>query len=235
MNILKLLAFLMLIHITSIRAQSFSYIDFTQFREGDLLFQDLDCGDLCDAIEKVTQGHQGLNVSHVGMVVKYKDSLWVIEAYSKKVALTSLPDFMGRIVNSDGDPKVFAGRLKSGFGNLARKASEESKTYLGVPYDDSLSSGLDKIYCSELIYYTYKFANKNIEVFPLQPMTFKDPDTGLILPIWENYFSEMNMKVPENELGCNPAGISRSDKLDIFFSFGDFLKSEKEKRKENQY
>ncbi|MFN5208124.1 MAG: YiiX/YebB-like N1pC/P60 family cysteine hydrolase [Bacteroidota bacterium] len=234
MNILKLPALLLLIYSTCIRAQNFSYIDFSQFKEGDLLFQDLDCGELCDAIEKVTQGHQGLNVSHVGMVVKHKDSLWVIEAYSKKVALISLPDFMGRTVNSDGDPKVFGGRLRSGYGNLARKASEESKIYLGLPYDDSFASGLDKIYCSELIYYTYKFANKNIEVFPLQPMTFKDPDTGVTLPAWENYFSELKMKVPENELGCNPAGISRSDKLDIFFSFGDFLKSEKEKRKENE-
>ncbi len=234
MNIIRLLLSLLLLSSFCTRAQNFSYIDFSQFREGDLLFQDLDCGDLCDAIEKVTQGHQGLNVSHVGMVVKHKDSLWVIEAYSKKVELISLPDFMNRNVNADGDPKVFAGRLRSGYGNLARKASEESKVYLGVPYDDSFSSGLNKIYCSELIYYSYKFANKNIEVFPMQPMTFKDPESGNTLSVWENYFRELQMKVPENELGCNPAGISKSDKLDIFFSFGDFLKSEKERRKENE-
>lgn len=234
MNILRFALLLLLSSSIFTRAQNLSFIDFSQFREGDLLFQDLDCGELCDAIEKVTQGHQGLNVSHVGMVVKHKDSLWVIEAYSKKVGLTSLPDFMKRTLNTDGDPKVFAGRLRSGYGNLAKKAAEEAMIYLGVPYDDSFSSGLDKIYCSELIYYTYKFANKNTEVFALQPMTFKDPDTGEIHPAWEKYFSELKMKVPENELGCNPAGISRSEKLDIFFSFGDFLKSEKEKRRESE-
>ncbi|MHC4724324.1 MAG: hypothetical protein ACYS9V_08765 [Planctomycetota bacterium] len=37
-------------------------------KEGDLLFQDLDCGPLCDAIEKVTTGYQGSNFSHVGIL-----------------------------------------------------------------------------------------------------------------------------------------------------------------------
>jgi len=37
---------------------------------GDLLFQDLDCGPLCDAIEKVTTGYQGANFSHVGIVAR---------------------------------------------------------------------------------------------------------------------------------------------------------------------
>ena len=36
----------------------------TTLKEGDLLFQDLNCGELCDAIETVTQGVDGKDFSH---------------------------------------------------------------------------------------------------------------------------------------------------------------------------
>ena len=41
-----------------------------QLRPGDLLFQDLDAGPLCDAIEKVTTGYRGANLTHVGVVAE---------------------------------------------------------------------------------------------------------------------------------------------------------------------
>ena len=36
-----------------------------ELTNGDLLFQDLDCGPFCDAIEKVTEGYRGAQLSHV--------------------------------------------------------------------------------------------------------------------------------------------------------------------------
>ena len=51
-------------------------LDPKNFRTGDLLFQDIDCGGLCDAIEKVTAGVKGYHFSHVGLVYK---KLWHLE------------------------------------------------------------------------------------------------------------------------------------------------------------
>ena len=52
-----------------------------ELREGDLLFQNLNCGELCEAIEAVTTGVDGKDFSHCALVVKINDSLKVIEAF----------------------------------------------------------------------------------------------------------------------------------------------------------
>ena len=39
-------------------------------QEGDLLFQDFNCGDLCNTIEAVTEGFNGKGFSHCAIVVK---------------------------------------------------------------------------------------------------------------------------------------------------------------------
>ena len=44
-----------------------------QLQKGDFLFQDLDSSPLCDAIELVTPGYKGANLSHIGMVVELGD------------------------------------------------------------------------------------------------------------------------------------------------------------------
>ena len=59
--------------------------DESGLKAGDLLFQDLDCGPMCDAIEAVTEGAQGKDFSHCAMVVKVQDSLKVLEAMGKGV------------------------------------------------------------------------------------------------------------------------------------------------------
>ena len=43
-----------------------------EFKAGDLIFQDLQCGPLCDAINAVTKGYQGKDFSHVAIVVNYQ-------------------------------------------------------------------------------------------------------------------------------------------------------------------
>ncbi|MFZ4612225.1 MAG: YiiX/YebB-like N1pC/P60 family cysteine hydrolase [Bacteroidia bacterium] len=202
--------------------------DFSLFKEGDLLFQDIDCGPLCDAIEGVTQGHQGIDISHMGILVKKDDSLWVCEAIDKVVHLTSIPDFMKRTSNSDGDPKVIGARLIDGYSSLAKKAAKEAIKYLGTTYDSKFSDGDVSLYCSELVYYSFKNANGGKDFFKLEPMTFNSPETGKILEEWKKYFNELNIPVPEGMLGCNPAAYSKSDKLDIIYDSGDFIIKEKE-------
>ena len=65
-------------------------------QEGDLLFQDLDCGPLCDAIEAVTVGAKGNKYSHCALAIRKNDSIKVIEAIGSAVTVTDLNAFLGR-------------------------------------------------------------------------------------------------------------------------------------------
>ncbi len=190
-----------------------------KFRNGDLLFQDLDCGGLCDAIEAVTTSAQGRHFSHLGLVIIKDDSVLVIEAIGKDVHTTSLQKFAHRQLNAAGNPKITVGRLKKRYLKLNDKALRFAMKQLHKPYDDPFLYNNGKYYCSELIYGAYKYANGGKPFFPLTPMTFNDPATGKPFPAWAAYYNALKISIPEGQPGCNPGSISTSDKIEIIASF----------------
>jgi uncharacterized protein YycO len=193
-----------------------------QLKPGDLLFQDSDCGPFCEAIEKVTSGVGGAKFSHVGMVVTdSQGELVVIEAVTAGVVTTPLDSFFSRSFDAEQKYKVVVGRLKDAQQHLIPKAIEFSKTLLGKPYDKVFDINNDAYYCSELVYEAFKYANNGEPIFQLQKMTYLDPDTGGIFPIWDSYFQELGVSVPEGEPGLNPGGMSLSDHLTIVHFYGN--------------
>jgi hypothetical protein len=46
-------------------------------------------------------------------------------------------------------------------------------------------------------------------------MTYKDPDTGELFPIWEAYFEKLGIPVPEGQPGLNPGGMSLEPVLEM--------------------
>lgn len=186
------------------------------FQVGDILFQDLDCGGPCDAIEAVTQGVDGWNFSHCGIVVEKEGELQVIEAYG---AVQSVPIdiFLQRYLDSTGNPKVVIGRPKDP--TIATESAKLAFSYLGKGYDDAFQLNDDEYYCSELVYECFKKANNNQEYFPLNVMTFKAPNTDTTMPEWITYYEEINQPIPEGEMGINPGAISRSKQLQIIYPY----------------
>lgn len=185
---------------------------------GDLLFQDLDCGAFCDAIEKVTRGFDNKNFSHVGIVYVEDTSVFVIEAGSKGVVKTALKTFLNRSLDTLQRPKVITGRLKDKYRILIPSAISKSLSLLGKTYDDYFDIKNDQYYCSELVYVSFTDSTAK-PIFSLNPMTFIDPDTHKTFPAWIQYFKELGITVPEGKPGLNPGGISRSDKIEIVYSY----------------
>lgn len=196
---------------------------------GDLLFQDLDCGALCDAIERVTPGWRGYEVTHVGMVVLEPRGLagvlQVIEAIGADVHITPLDQFLARTSDSKGQPKVFVGRLWESEA-LSHWAETFARAYLGRPYDSLFAPNDESLYCSELVSLAYNAANelahgpKASLLFPPVAMTFTDPTTRQIFPPWQQYYDDLKLPVPEGEAGSNPGALSLSPALRIVGKMG---------------
>jgi len=185
---------------------------------GDLLFMDLDCGEFCQAIKKVTYGVDGTFPSHIGVVWIQNNKSYVIEADTKGVVRTRLDSFMSRSVDAKGHPKIMVGRLKEEYRNEIPQAINRMLTLIGKPYDFAFDIDNDSYYCSELVYKGFQ-DKVGHPIFKLEPMTFNDPDTKAIFPIWEDYFKKLNISVPEGKPGLNPGSISRSDKIEIVYKY----------------
>lgn len=197
--------------------------DYSKFllKEGDILFQDSDCGPFCESIEKVTFGIHGSKFSHVGLVTQKDDGDFIIlEAITDGVVETPLDIFFARSFDEDDNSKVVVGRMKDKHKNLIPQAIDYARTKLGKAYDDVFDITNDKYYCSELIYESFKYANKETPVFQLQKMTYVDPETNKTFPIWADYFKKLNVPIPENKPGLNPGGMSKSDFIDIVHFYG---------------
>ncbi|WP_321321294.1 YiiX/YebB-like N1pC/P60 family cysteine hydrolase [Labilibaculum sp.] len=188
--------------------------------KGDLLFQDLDSDSISDAIESVTGGEEHLSFSHVGIVdVNSNGDTLVLEAISKGVTYTKLNIFLKRSTTADQKPKVEVGRLKPEFSALINKALDAGKQLIGKPYDDIYIMGDSTYYCSELIYEIFSDTQDSIEVFQLNPMTFKDSKTGNFLPFWVEYYKKLGVDIPEGKPGLNPNGMHGSPNIEIVFSY----------------
>ncbi len=190
-------------------------------KPGDILFQDADCGDFCLAITKVTSGFEGARLSHVGIVDFFENQWMVIEATGKGVVATPLETFLNQSIDKDGNPKVISGRVINQFQPLIGTALEYCRNQIGKPYDWAFEFNNDSYYCSELIYFAFKEAMGGKEFFKSAPMTFIDPDSGLVFSVWEDYFKELKIPVPEGNAGCNPGGLSKSPMIQIVHVFGN--------------
>ncbi len=169
----------------------------------------MNCGPLCEAINEVTEGYQGKDFSHLGMIYIQNDSIYVIEAGGKEVKKTPYETF--KTYTSE---EMFVGRLKSKYQKYIPEAIAFSLQQIGVPYDEEYLYDNGKYYCSELIYDAFLHSYKK-PLFDLVPMTFKSPKSNEYFKVWETYYQNLKMEIPEGQLGCNPGGISTSNKLKI--------------------
>ncbi len=190
-----------------------------QIKKGDLLFQDLDCGPVCDAIESVTHGIDGADLSHVAIVSRIeKGKVYVVEAFSEGVEEVKFDDFVSRAYDKHHNPKILVGRVKLDQ-KLIDAAVGRAMALIGHKYDPAFDISDNRYYCSELLYEAFRDADSK-PIFELNPMTFIDPKTQKTSEAWIKYFKDINTKIPEGGMGLNPGSISRSKYVDIVYSYG---------------
>lgn len=122
-------------------------------REGDLIFQQSQSSQ-SEAIRQAT----GSAWTHVGVVVRSKAKLRVLEAAGKGVAETSLEDFVAR----SRDGRIAVLRLKGARERFTPEAMRRFEASLkgdtGKRYDGLFEWSDERIYCSELVWRAYEKA-----------------------------------------------------------------------------
>ena len=117
-------------------------------QNGDILFQDLDSSELCTAIESVTNGYKQSDLSHMGLVIKKNEEIFVIEAIPPKVILTPIDTFLSRSRDYSGKPKVLVGRLKAKYKHLIDKSINYCLSKVGCDYDKEFIFENSSFYCA---------------------------------------------------------------------------------------
>ena len=182
-----------------------------RLHSGDLLFQAGKNTEMTGAITAATGEEGPLNFSHVGIAVTGNGADSVLEATTDGgVRLTLLEEFLGRSAQIGGRPAVVAMRLKDTAGIAA--AVRRARCLLGVPYDYSYRPGREKLYCSELVWESYR-AEDGSPLFTARPMNFRAAD-GTLPQFWADLFDRLGEPVPEGLPGTNPNDMAREELLE---------------------
>lgn len=177
-------------------------------RNGDILLVSSTENGLSKAINDVTQTEKKTNYSHIALLEVKNHAFWVIHAGTKNGSeRIPLDSFLLNTGKNNESVDVY--RLKEAYQHAIPNAIKTAKTWLGKPYNYSYVLSDEKLYCSDLI--QRSFAKDNL--FQLYPMTFIDPETGVISSFWKTFYKDQGIEVPEGMPGCNPNQFAESDKL----------------------
>jgi hypothetical protein len=180
-------------------------------RPGDLIFLDLDCGETCEAVARVTAeqlGVAGPALSHVALIVAGGAQPRAVEAWPRDgVVERPVAEIVARVRGGEGQPRGFwLGRLRPEHRALGQAAAAAARRYLGRPYDDLFLPDEGRLYCAELV--LRAFARAGGEGLPIRwlPMRFGRPGSPE-RAAWERYYRRLGHAVPEGVPGVSPLGI----------------------------
>jgi hypothetical protein len=172
-----------------------------EVRTGDLLFFAAEKEGLSGAINAVTKSGNVQQYDHVGILEVDQGKVYIIHATLDKGCVREPLD------NVSKKETWHVYRLTKPVSDWA-PIIQKAKNYLGMPYNATYVLNDSSVYCSDLVYRAYA----GLQIFELQPMTFKNSD-GTMNAFWIQHYQQWNMEVPEGLPGCNPNGLARSPGL----------------------
>lgn len=177
-------------------------------QDGDIIFH-ISKSSQSKAIQLATKSRY----SHVGMVLKKKNGLYVVEAI-KKVSLTPLDRWIKRGVKGHFVVKRLKDSEKLLTKQKVKSMHKAASKYVGKPYDYFFGWSDSHIYCSELVWKIYKEV-LNIDVGKLE--LFRDFDfshPAVKKKLKERYKG----KLPLQEKVISPASMFKSSRLKTVMS-----------------
>ena len=181
----------------------------TPLKNGDLLFVGNSTGNLSKAIDQVTQTEKETNFSHIALIEKNNNEIWVLHAAPKNGSeRISLKEFLAEEKKDGSVVEIY--RIKKEFRPNFDSAISNAKSMLGKPYNFTYVLSDTAYYCSDFIYHSFE----NDSIFQMNPMTFKNPGEQDFNPGWIAFYENLNMEIPEGKPGCNPNGMAASEKLE---------------------
>lgn len=176
---------------------------------GDLLFQAGKQTEMAGAITAATGHAEALNYTHVGIAVCAPGADSVLEATTGGVCIVPLERFLADAGDEEDRPLVVAMRLRDTSGLAASVL--RARRCLGLPYDYSFRPDNGRLYCSELVWESYRRADGS-RIFPARPMNFRAAD-GTLPRYWVELFEKLGEPIPEGEPGTNPNEMARDPQL----------------------
>lgn len=182
-----------------------------KIENGDLVFVESNEQNLSGAISRVTKGDESkISYDHIGIIEKNGNQVYVLHATTKG---GSKRESLKSFLKTQGNTRKAIYRLKNGYKSAIPDAIKRAKEMLGKPYNTLYILNDSSYYCSDYI----ERAFRKDSIFELNPMTFKNPETGEIDDYWKSFYAKYHKEVPEGELGCNPNGLSESSKIQKVF------------------
>lgn len=179
-----------------------------QIQTGDLIFVGAKKDQLSGAINRVTQREADVSFDHVGILELANSQVYVLHASTEKGSVREpLDSLVSRAKAKDKQLVVY--RLAEEAQAAIPKAIDVAKSLMGKPYNWTYVLNDSSLYCSDYVERAFRHA----ELFQLEPMTFKNPNTGETDAYWVEFYKKLGMEVPEGQPGCNPNGLAASGHL----------------------
>lgn len=182
-----------------------------RLQTGDLLFQVGAESDMSGAISAATGTGKALDFTHVGIALSHAGADSVLEATSDGgVQIVPLGEFLDRSARLNARPIVVVKRLRDTTGIAG--SVKRARGYIGQPYDYSFRPDNGRMYCSELIWESYRDAAGE-RIFEARPMNFRAAD-GSMPVFWIQLFERLGEPIPEGVPGTNPNDMAREAVLE---------------------
>ncbi|WP_379654025.1 YiiX/YebB-like N1pC/P60 family cysteine hydrolase [Pseudoxanthomonas sp. UC19_8] len=176
-------------------------------KDGDLLFVTAARTGLSGAIDDATAKQGQPSYDHVGLVAHDGRTQVVLHADEEGSRAQPLEEFLDQARAKQRQVVVY--RLKREQRAAIPDAIAQARTLLGKPYNFTYVQNEDSYYCSDFIERAFRAHH----VFALQPMNFKNPQTGQISQYWVDFYRGKGMAVPQDAPGTNPNDMSASPAL----------------------
>jgi hypothetical protein len=171
----------------------------TELQNGDLIFMSWPCYE-CSLIEKTT----GSPFSHSAILYQNAAGVWMAIMAVEPMVQEVTVDFLKAKALK---PLVFMRMKTIGHQKLAMQAAVVAHSFIGTAFDGKMEWGAEKLYCAELIYFSFLEANNGEPVFIARPMSFE--------PYFSQWKDVLGYNPPEGQTGVNPGDLAKSSLLKI--------------------